>query len=142
MVVEELSKEAEACNARIMNVRDVLFGETLGNEFRAELTLLGQAGEGVKALRETNRLLLDAVVKDHTMATVVLAQLSAKPRHGMSIYMALELAHLCLVMPSSHEAKDQWVKDISRRLDNPFAIVLMCLESLIHSLNDEDRLSK
>ena len=135
MSIVKPSKEALQCNDRVRQISGELFGDTLGNEYRAEFRALGAKGQDGLAVAKTRDLLLDAVMRDPAMATAILGQLAGKSPHGATIYLALELAHLCLVMPSSAEAQDAWVRDMTRLHDKPLALILACLETLERSVN-------
>ena len=132
----ESSANAIKCNERVVVIRNSLFGETLGNEHRDVMASIRVQGRAAVAIAETRKRLIDAVFKDPAMALASLSQLAKRQPHAAAIYLALDLAHLCLTMPSSPEAQEPWVRDVMRLKDKPVALVMACLETLEQSFNN------
>lgn len=133
-MVKDEQLEASDCAERVRAVKRTLFGSTLGNKYRDQVRQLReQEPDGLKRLaRNTRAALLDRAIENPTLAELALAQMARQKEHAAVIFFALELANLSLTSPQMQEASvhQQWVADVSRYYDKPFAMVFQCLEWL------------
>lgn len=132
MVMDEPVLSAHDCADRVRVIQELLFGQTLGNSFRAEASvLMKESVERFRAsARDTFGVLLDKTFQDHSLACLALARLARTRPHNAMIFLALDHAKLALMNPRDKAAHDLIVADISRTRDAPVGMVLRCLEWL------------
>lgn len=130
MVTDEPRLDARTCTDRVRKIQQLLYGQTLGNKYRAEARrLMDQSIAHFKATaRDTYRAVLDVTFEDHTLAHLALARLARTRPHSAMIFLALDSAAYRLVNPALDPQHELLVSDISRTHDEPSAMVMRCLE--------------
>ena len=128
----EAAMDAEALAGRVRAVQELLFGRTRGNQYRKQAAALMK--ESRDRLRQTAQgtrgALLNAVFEDYALAPLALARMARLREHAAMIFMALDLANLCLMNPETTADHHRWAQDIEGTRDSPVAMVLRCLEWL------------
>jgi hypothetical protein len=137
--MNDLPPQAATCAKRLADVRRALFGDLSNarqNRLRDIVRGFQDQGGDVfhRKVSDTRRAVIELALADHTLAPMALARLAQAEPHRAILWMSIEVIRMTILNPTMDSRPTQGhadaVRDISGTIDNPYGMVVRCMEAL------------